>query len=203
MKPPEWACDECKRTLTALVPPEQFDVEETPANYGLGIRRGERVDILCAKCCRDVMGDEGGGIEGASRTQLILETELRKYPGQFVAFDSTLNVIATGKHEPSTRDAAINRGAHAPLVLYSGDRKQKPEPMTPRSRLHLRIDERNGTHVKLTVFMEGANCGQLTFRNPELTIFMKILAHGWSEAGVKLEITEATEPDAKPAAEAK
>lgn len=31
----------------------------------------------------------------------------------------------------------------------------------PYNRLHLRIDDRNSSHVRVTVFFSGRNCGQL------------------------------------------
>ena len=38
-------------------------------------------------------------------------------------------------------------------------------------KIHLRADEANGTHTKVTVFMNSANCGQLTFREEEAIFF--------------------------------
>ena len=42
-------------------------------------------------------------------------------------------------------------------------------------KLHLRADEANGTHTKFTVFMNEANCGQLTMREDEAIFFHDII----------------------------
>lgn len=41
--------------------------------------------------------------------------------------------------------------------------------------IHLRADSANGFHTKVTVFMSGANCGQLTFREDEASAFHEII----------------------------
>lgn len=38
-------------------------------------------------------------------------------------------------------------------------------------KVHLRADEANGTHTKFTVFMNGANCGQLCMNEDEAIFF--------------------------------
>ena len=38
-------------------------------------------------------------------------------------------------------------------------------------RVHLRADEANGTHTRVTVFMNGGNCGQLCMREEEAIFF--------------------------------
>ena len=43
---------------------------------------------------------------------------------------------------------------------------------------HLRVDESNSTHVHLTVFANGANCGHLTMRPQEYSAFMQGLVNG-------------------------
>jgi hypothetical protein len=37
--------------------------------------------------------------------------------------------------------------------------------------VHLRADEANGTHTRFTVFVNGANCGQLCMREDEAIYF--------------------------------
>lgn len=38
-------------------------------------------------------------------------------------------------------------------------------------KVHLRADSADGTHTKLTVFMNGANCGQLCMKEAEASFF--------------------------------
>jgi len=38
-------------------------------------------------------------------------------------------------------------------------------------KVHLRADEANGTHTRFTVFMNGANCGQLCMTEEEAAYF--------------------------------
>lgn len=38
-------------------------------------------------------------------------------------------------------------------------------------KVHLRADEANGVHTKFTVFMNGANCGQLVMNEDEAIFF--------------------------------
>jgi len=45
-------------------------------------------------------------------------------------------------------------------------------------KVHLRADEHNAEHTRVTVFCNGANCGQLCFRNYEATQFHQIVAGG-------------------------
>ena len=42
-------------------------------------------------------------------------------------------------------------------------------------QLHLRADEANGTHTKFTVFLNGANCGQLCMREEESIYFHELV----------------------------
>lgn len=44
-------------------------------------------------------------------------------------------------------------------------------------KLHLRADEANGTHTRFTVFMNGANCGQLCMRQDEAVFFHDVILH--------------------------
>ncbi len=37
---------------------------------------------------------------------------------------------------------------------------------------HIRVEEANGRHTRLTVFANGANCGVLTFANAEALEFI-------------------------------
>lgn len=41
--------------------------------------------------------------------------------------------------------------------------------------LHLRANSANGTHVRFTVFMNEANCGQLTMKEDEAIFFRERL----------------------------
>jgi hypothetical protein len=41
--------------------------------------------------------------------------------------------------------------------------------------IHLRCDERNAEHIKFTVFMNSANCGQLCMRVGEAMRFRSII----------------------------
>ena len=43
--------------------------------------------------------------------------------------------------------------------------------MLENVRLHLRADEANGTHTKVTVFMNGQNCGQLCMSEEQAIYF--------------------------------
>lgn len=42
-------------------------------------------------------------------------------------------------------------------------------------KLHLRANEANGTHTKFTVFMNGANCGELCMKEEEAVYFHHII----------------------------
>jgi len=42
-------------------------------------------------------------------------------------------------------------------------------------KLHLRADEANGTHTRFTVFMNGANCGQLCMSEDEAIFFHEVI----------------------------
>lgn len=44
-------------------------------------------------------------------------------------------------------------------------------------KLHLRADEANGVHTRFTVFMNGANCGQLCMNEEEAVFFHDIIMH--------------------------
>ena len=41
-------------------------------------------------------------------------------------------------------------------------------------KVHFRADEANGVHTKFTVFMNGANCGQLTMSEDEACYFHEV-----------------------------
>lgn len=43
-------------------------------------------------------------------------------------------------------------------------------------KLHLRADEVNDTHTKFTVFLNGANCGQLCMKEEEAFYFHELVA---------------------------
>ena len=42
-------------------------------------------------------------------------------------------------------------------------------------RIHLRADEANGTHTRFTVFVNGANCGELCMREEEAIFFHEVV----------------------------
>ena len=42
-------------------------------------------------------------------------------------------------------------------------------------KIHLRADSANGTHTRFTVFMNGANCGQLCMREKQAIFFHGIV----------------------------
>ena len=42
----------------------------------------------------------------------------------------------------------------------------------------LRADSANGAHTRFTVFMNGANCGQLCMTDPEAVAFYMIVQNG-------------------------
>lgn len=42
-------------------------------------------------------------------------------------------------------------------------------------KLHLRADSANGVHTRFTVFMNGANCGQLCMTEEEAIFFHEIV----------------------------
>ena len=42
-------------------------------------------------------------------------------------------------------------------------------------KMHLRADEANGVHTKITVFMSGGNCGQLVMREKEALFFHDLI----------------------------
>lgn len=48
--------------------------------------------------------------------------------------------------------------------------------------LHLRADKANGEHIRFTVFMHGANCGQLCMTEEEAVQFHEIIM----QSGYKL-----------------
>ena len=50
-------------------------------------------------------------------------------------------------------------------------------------KIHMRLDESNAVHTRLTVFLSGANCGQLTMQTEtEVVHFLMIFRHGLSDA---------------------
>ncbi len=50
-------------------------------------------------------------------------------------------------------------------------------------KLHIRLDYSNAQHTGLTVFSNGANCGQLIMRTEhEVVHFLMILRHGLSDS---------------------
>ena len=44
-------------------------------------------------------------------------------------------------------------------------------------KVHFRADSADGTHTKFTVFMNGANCGQLCMREYEAIFFHDRIIH--------------------------
>ena len=53
-----------------------------------------------------------------------------------------------------------------------------------KMKLHLRADEANGEHTKVTVFFNGANCGQLIMRQDEAIYFHQlVMMSGWKKPG--------------------
>lgn len=57
-------------------------------------------------------------------------------------------------------------------------------------KLHLRLDHVDGTHIRETLFFDGASCGELTMRHAEYQAFGAALLlgakqmHGWLEIEV-------------------
>jgi len=45
------------------------------------------------------------------------------------------------------------------------------EKRREKMKVHLRADEANGHHTKFTIFMNGANCGQLCMEEAEAIFF--------------------------------
>ncbi len=45
-------------------------------------------------------------------------------------------------------------------------------------KVHLRFDDSNPGYTRLTIFLNGGNCGQLTMRTDEAASFHRILAGG-------------------------
>ena len=45
-------------------------------------------------------------------------------------------------------------------------------------KVHMRFDDSNPRHTRLTLFVNGGNCGQLVLRTDEATDFHQIIAHG-------------------------
>ena len=56
-------------------------------------------------------------------------------------------------------------------------------------RIHVRVDDTNVAHTRLTVFVDGANCGNLTMRTIEAITFMETLDFGSYETGCVYEHT--------------
>ena len=50
-------------------------------------------------------------------------------------------------------------------------------------KIHLRADETPGIHTRFTVFIDGANCGQLCMRDHEAVVFHMLLQWGAEAAG--------------------
>ena len=51
-------------------------------------------------------------------------------------------------------------------------------------KIHLRADSANGSHTRLTIFMNGARCGQLTMREDEAVFFHHtIMQSNWIREG--------------------
>ncbi len=44
-------------------------------------------------------------------------------------------------------------------------------------KIHLKAIKANGTHTTINVFINGANCGELTFREDEAVFFHDALMH--------------------------
>ena len=46
--------------------------------------------------------------------------------------------------------------------------------------IHIRIDEENDRHTKITVFIDGANCGKLCLASPDWPLLKAIFSKGTS-----------------------
>ena len=44
-----------------------------------------------------------------------------------------------------------------------------------KAKIHLRADSANGTHTRITVFMNGANCGTLCMTEEEAVFFHHVI----------------------------
>jgi len=55
-------------------------------------------------------------------------------------------------------------------------------------KIHLRADEANGVHTKVTVFMNGGNCRQLTMREDEALFFHEVVMRSTWWIGKSLEM---------------
>mgnify|MGYP001599406432 CR=1 FL=1 len=50
-------------------------------------------------------------------------------------------------------------------------------------KLHIRLDQSHASHTRFTVFVNGANCGQLCMRTEhDVVHFLMILRHGLSDS---------------------
>jgi len=47
-------------------------------------------------------------------------------------------------------------------------------------KIHFRIDDSNSRHTHLTLFIDGANCGQLGLLSKDAISFLMIVRHGAS-----------------------
>lgn len=57
-------------------------------------------------------------------------------------------------------------------------------------KVHLKADSANGVHTRFTIFMNGANCGQLCMREDEAIFFHDLVAQSnWPLKGKDVVIT--------------
>lgn len=45
-------------------------------------------------------------------------------------------------------------------------------------RLHIKIDDENEVHTKITIFIDGANCGQLCLSSGDWPVVKNVLSEG-------------------------
>lgn len=56
-------------------------------------------------------------------------------------------------------------------------------------RFHIRVDESSPTRCRLTLFIDGANCGQLTVNSKEALEFVSLVKHGCDTDGHAFEFS--------------
>lgn len=65
-------------------------------------------------------------------------------------------------------------------------------------RFHLRVDDSNPTHCRLTLFVDGANGGQLTLTSKEALEFVSLVKHGCDAGGHTFAFTPSFATKAAP-----
>lgn len=66
---------------------------------------------------------------------------------------------------PNLDDYSFEQWSHRP----------ENHPKGGKMKVHLRADEANGTHTKVTVFMNGSHCGQLCMKEEESIFFHELI----------------------------